>query len=87
MKKDASVCQLAHAAITHTVRSDSCWKSQVLKCRPDKSWQQGPHPFSIQTRRKVAYPLGASIFSPASFSLLPTLPFQASLCLSSFVRT
>lgn len=44
------------------------WKFEVLKCGPDKSCRQGPHPFSIQTRRKVAYPLGTSILSPVSFN-------------------
>ena len=49
-------------------QNDGSWKFQALKCGPDKSRHQGPHPFSIQTRRKVAYPLGASILSSASFS-------------------
>lgn len=52
-------------------QNDGSWKFQALKCGPDKSRHQGPHPFSIQTRRKVAYPLGASILSTAFFFLLP----------------
>lgn len=66
-------------------RDDGSWKFQALKCGPDKSRRQAPHPFSIQTRRKVAYPLGASILSSSSQRSPPLFSFFPPPFLPSFL--